>query len=736
MADQLPPLPPGATFEAPPLPPGASFEPEIRRMPRTISGAMRRMREPGYTPPVEQYGDLGRQYADVAKATGAELGKLVTGAGELLPGAAGEAAARGTQYLTGVAEQAGARTPGAGPFAKAASVIAPIPGVAQYLKAAKNLPQLIRRGAGVGAGAGAATPTGSPDISEKILPTTLGTVIGGGIPTGIAATRAGKDIFATAMGRKVQAEAQPFQKEISGLYEKPLAQQEAERLAAARTVEKMERQPSVAAERAATRAYTPEQQEALLQAQVRKGVREKAAGRRFTSEEEARIAEEAAKQSEQAAELARASIPYLEMQLLSRPTMSAEEFGAQLRNVVRKMQSDDVTARAAGANFNGVISKFGETPVVNTNELVNRAKGLAEKTRNPQVRAMLKEIEEEAKTDGKNVLSVYSSDSLRKYMSKDILSKYFAQTGADKEVLKTLKELRSSLIRAMPQEYKEALGRFRTLSRPLDIVERQGALKRVVDIDPVSTAEKLTEAQVVGEIINKAKQGNPVFSRLLEKDPSLKDSARLYFTKDLFGKDVVPSTDSLRTWLRDNERPLKQLGLYDEFKDIRSARQAADLAIESTKLAETKAKKTFAEAKGKVAAAKSVSEESEKRLKEALKLSEFPKIPKREAPVQTFVGRREAADKLVRDYQKMVSDINQSQRAEDVVKISDKAIQDLYKKQLINIDQYNELNAKLQKIRGLDDAKNEARKIIAYGAGLLGIGFLGRQTAESIVGGK
>lgn len=49
MADKLPPLPKGATLDVPPLPAGATFEPDRKRA--TISGQMRRMREPGFVPP-------------------------------------------------------------------------------------------------------------------------------------------------------------------------------------------------------------------------------------------------------------------------------------------------------------------------------------------------------------------------------------------------------------------------------------------------------------------------------------------------------------------------------------------------------------------------------------------------------------------------------------------------------------------------------------------------------------
>ncbi len=80
MADTLPPLPKGATFEAPPLPAGATFEPPAPSAPAatpeaapdrrraTISGQMRRMREPGFVPPAMpkplSAGELGQQYLE------------------------------------------------------------------------------------------------------------------------------------------------------------------------------------------------------------------------------------------------------------------------------------------------------------------------------------------------------------------------------------------------------------------------------------------------------------------------------------------------------------------------------------------------------------------------------------------------------------------------------------------------------------------------------------------------
>lgn len=196
---------------------GESVVPKQEKMPRSVSAGMRRMQAPGYQAPAQEQiptmGQLGQQYEDVAKATGAELGQLATGAGELLPGAAGEASARGTQYLKGVAEQAAQRTPGAGQISKALSLAAPIPGISRYLSGAKSLAQLARRGAGTGAAIGATAPTGSADIERKVVPIAVGAALGGAIPAAglgydaaTAATKRYADVYSGRTAAKAQEE--------------------------------------------------------------------------------------------------------------------------------------------------------------------------------------------------------------------------------------------------------------------------------------------------------------------------------------------------------------------------------------------------------------------------------------------------------------------------------------------------------------------------------------------------
>lgn len=576
--------------------------------------------------------------------------------------------------------------------------------------------------------AGMVTPTRRP-VAEFMTSLAPAAVTGG-----VGLARYGTGLARQALGGETRRAAETARQATMQRYEAPISEAQRRAEQAGRVVTQMERQPTVAAQRAGAAPLTPAQQQAALQAEVRQPVRERAGAMRVTAEEEAARAAAAARQAEQTTLGAQQAVNALEQQLLAKPTMTAEEFGSQLRGTVRQLQQKLVSARTEGSNLGQVIRAAGDQPSVNTTGVIAEAKSLARKSRNPQVLGMLSEIETLAKTGDTAALTLQQADSLRKYLHKDIISKFFPQTGADKETLNALRALRKALIEVTPQAYKEALGRFSTLSRPLDIVERQGALKRVVDVDPMSTAEKLTEAQVVGEIINKARVGNPTFSRLLETNPALKDSGRLYFTQDLFAKGAVPTRESLRTWLANNERPLRQLGLYDEFRDIRVARETAQRVVEETKLAETAAKKVATEVGKEATAARKLSEESQRRLQEALKTRMGPPVTgSRPAPIQTFVTTREQQTQAVQSLTKMRDDVSMAKTPQEVQQAVSKAADDLYKRGLIDDAGRRTMLRDVENLQSMIDAQDKARKILAYFAGIAGVGYLGRRATESMV---
>lgn len=570
-----------------------------------------------------------------------------------------------------------------------------------------------------------------------------------GVTGAVGAGRYGAGLIRRSIGRDVTKEAEAVKKATAERYGAPISEAERQRERAAGVVSQMERQPVVAAERAARAPLTAQQQAAQLQAQVRQPVREAAGARRVQAEERAARAGQLAERAEQQTLAAQQAVSALEQRMLAQPGIPAEVFGQEIRNVTKTLNKDLIDTRKTESGLGAIIQAAGDTPTVSTLGLITQAQEIGKKSRNPQVKAMMAEIESLAKTGDVDALSLYSADSLRKYLSKDIINKFFPQTGADQEVLRGLKSLRGNLIRQMPQDYREALGRFSSLSRPLDIMERQGGLKRVLDIDPISSAEKLTEAQVVGEVINKAKLGNPVFSRLLESSPNLREAARLHFTRDLFGKEVVPSEAVFRTWLQSNERPLRQLGLYDEFKSLKSSREAAQRAVDDAKLSEKAAGVVAKEAGKEAERARKLSKESERRLQEALGAAAPPtqrpgeslaealrrtRTGEKAAPIQTFIQTREKQAEAVRALTKMQDDVNAAKTATDIQNSVAKAAKDLLDRGIIDDAGYRTMMRDVAKLEDLVQARTQARKILGYFAGLAGIGFLGRRAVESIAG--
>jgi hypothetical protein len=374
----------------------------------------------------------------------------------------------------------------------------------------------------------------------------------------------------------------------------------------------------VASERVAGRQAAP-------MAAERQAVLEDVARARVAAQYEAKIAGDTAEQAaakvaqaEQNVLKAESAVNALEQQMLSAPSISKESFGKQLQTTTKKLYDDLVKLRKEAAPFKDIIEKAGNAPTVSTETMYSDLTRQINQTRNPTTRNILSSIRSELMKDNEKKFSLADADSLKGYIDNIINSKQFGDTKLDKEILNQVRKVKTGLfnaIRGPHPDYLQAMSSFRTASRPLDIVERNGALAKVIEQDPLSTAYVMQEAEVVGKIIAKAKAGNKVFERLIEKNPDIKDSAKLYFTKDLFGKETAPTETILRTWLKDKESVLRRIGIYDDFKNLRVARTTANQAVKD-------AKGVVAEAKGAYGVAQKAATEAEKRATTASKLQE------------------------------------------------------------------------------------------------------------------
>jgi hypothetical protein len=625
--------------------------------------------------------------------------------------------------------------------------------------------------------AGMVTPTRRP-VAELLTGLAPSLITGGGALARYGIGKAG-EVISTARGKPAAAEAERAKAAAFGELqpgivrtEQELAELERQAGKTQQSIEQMQRQAAIQAQRQEQAGYIPSQLSKSERARLgvkeftpprvgamqieqvkgsgkfvplRQSVVEQAAAQNVGQQGRLSQAQAMFGSAEQELNAAKQTVNELEQQLLARPGVTAEQFGGQVRKATADLNKKLDSARQEGSGFGDVIKKYGDELVVDTSKLINAINKTS--TRNPAVIKVLQDVKSLAQTrleDGEAVqkLTLADADSLRKYLSKDIFATEEGRMlAANKEVLNVLKQMRGSLINQTPNEYKQALSKFRTLSRPLDIVERNGALARVIDVDPLSTAEKLTEAQVTGEVIRKAQQGNPVFSRLLEFDPSLKESGRLYFTQSLFGKEVVPTEASLRTWLLANQRPLQQLGLYDEFRNIRTARETAQRAVNDAKGQVATAEAAVSEAQKAKDVSGSMFKTAQTRLADVLKTTEKPSdLAKRAAAAPEAAFERKLREQtntvekkraVIESLRESESNLNRATSPQQVVEQVRSLATKLKDKGLIDEEARDLLMRQADSLSRDVDAQKKAisiiKKLTTYTVGIGGAGYLAQQ---------
>ena len=531
---------------------------------------------------------------------------------------------------------------------------------------------------------------------------------------------------------------------------KPYAQTEKELGETQKVLGQMAEKPSVAASRVQAVTAGP-------QAAEREAVREKLGAKVSKEDLAQRQAQQRVDMAQKELQQSQAAVDQLEMSLSGRAGVSADELGRSLQGATAKLAKDGIAARKNAAGYDKVFANAGDKLSVDTTGFLASVNKLYDVTRNPTLQNILTELKtlgasgkgvsQEGKYVVDKALSLRSADSLKGYLDSIISSKQHKDTKLDRETLQSIRNLKNQLmmkITSSHPDYKEAVNRFREMSRPLDIVERNGSLKKVIDKDPVSTAYRMTEAEVTGHVIRKANAGNPAFSRLLETKPELQDSARLYFTKELFGKEAAPTVKSFEKFLIDNERSLRQTGLYDEFKTLNSAQKSARDAVNQAKGISEIAEQRLSSVAQQKESTEALAKKASQRLQESLKTAETPqqlaarleKAKTTPAPGQAkFASQAERQQKTLDALSELKSNLGRATKPDQVkaeVKATAEKMKDLG---LINEQQRN---AMLQEVANLGEsieAKQEAlkrvRNLVIGLSATAGVGFGGRAIERS-----
>ncbi len=298
---------------------------------------------------------------------------------------------------------------------------------------------------------------------------------------------------------------------------------------------------------------------------------------------------------------AKKAVDDLEKDLVAKPGITKQEFGKQLHEKTVELQDKYEEIRAKQSGYADAIAKAGDEPIVDTEgarlTIEDRLKKINTLSLDPLLERLKTKLVTELDGTAADRLSVPKADSLRKTLNEIIRTKISGDSAVDSETVHAISAVRDALDAALTEatpELKAARAKWAELSSPLNIVSSEGPLGDVVAMNPRARDAKMAGAEVAGHVIRRANEGHEVFSRLVGESPELRDSARLYFTQDLFGKGQVPTVNSLQGWLKTNSNSLKQLGLYDEFSSFAKAKATAQRAVKD---AQGTAKQSAAEAK-------------------------------------------------------------------------------------------------------------------------------------------
>ena len=579
---------------------------------------------------------------------------------------------------------------------------------------------------------------GGSDMAQQLTELGVATSVGA---LGLIATKLGTtsaDLIKKAFGGSAKNFADALKARSSGLIEQQRNLTKEQLDITDRVLEQMGRRPQVAQQRVSERFAVPESTAKAAQqmAPEKLAVREKLGARVSKAEAESQRAAQMSNLAQQDVQRTQSALNTIEQQMASQPGMTADDIGRLLQNTTKTLQKDGVKARKDAAGYEAVFQAAGDKPTINTTGIKESVEKLERQTRNPTLQNILYEIKSQLATDKTQALSLRSTDSLKGYLDSVIAGKEMKYGKLDKEIVRTVQNIKNQLMmksKTTHPDYGKAIDTFRQMSRPLDIVERNGALKKVIDEDPVSTAYRMTEADVTGYIIRKANAGNPVFTRLLQVRPDLKDSARLYFTKDLFGKDVAPTAKSFETWVLSNERPLRQTGLYDEFNTLRNAQRSAQQSVDDAKgFAETLAK-TAQTAEQRLGAEQKLAGKATKRLEDVLKTTETPEsLAKRmatagKAPPQqaAFATRQQQQQSLINTLDDSAALISRTTDPAEVSAAVSSSLKKLRSKNLISGKQFDEFMKDAEFLKTQTDAQTKARRILVGVAVVAGVPSIG-----------
>lgn len=708
---EIPPLPAGIkpieaavempVGDIPPLPAGvkpiltdAAYRQDIHKSPYEVEAE----RKPDDPPEglIQQFGEAKaremwkdptvRESVAISNATegylpggrvGSEVGNVIGavqmpfGLAENVPGPIGQGAAEANKFLSRfgdpdarhqgtLAAQLIPIGAGAGAAARGAkSMFEEGPTFAKWAESA------IEGGRSAGIAA-ASTPTGETDparrakekLGDVAVGATTGAALGGAVPGVVGVAKwVGKEL-GSASGKAARKAAEELRTGVNAETGKVLT--EAER-----------------AERVATEREGLEKLKAELEERATGAQEKKAAG----------------------AEAARQGV--IEKHAAG-PTSTPEAVGEQIHETAVKDMEALKKERSEKSGFEKAVKSDGGAPSVPTGQFIGDSKRLLATTKSNEIKDAVadfqKKLTNKASVKGQKEVQAVSIKQAREII-QDLNAKIETASPNAAHDLTALRDKFLSHLEETHPQMKAARKAYAELSRPLDVYERTGALKKAAMEDPYSGAGVMDPTRIKSTVLGRTSAGADALGRLIEKNPAIKDSVRGVFRQELFGQGAAtktPTPTQLRAFLQNNRLALQKSGFYDEFAAMHTERAAAEKTVE-TETAKAK------EMRG--------SDKSETQQK-----------------IDDLAKSKKQAEALKSDFSTLDTELKAARKPTDVTRAANRTAKSMVDRGIIDQAKYRSLLDEIHDVEQKNiDHERAARLVrqIVVAAGVAGAGALG-----------
>lgn len=306
--------------------------------------------------------------------------------------------------------------------------------------------------------------------------------------------------------------------------------------------------------------------------------------------------------------------------------MPFDQFAGEVRSAVDRTQSELEYYARNKSKLAELDQKWEGKKAFGGRNVVNEFERLTTTTGNPTVRAALENASNILKKemDGAGKVTFKILDDTQKVLNDAYNSGIVASSGVAKSAggagAKTIAEARDFVrkeIEAVEPEFEAARTQYAELMKPLDPYKKGGIFDQIATKDVHGYS--LNEREVVKQLIERSNAGQEGLADLLKQEPQLKEAARAYFNGVLFGVDAEKtlSNAQLNQFLNNNSKVLKEFGLFEDFKDMKAARDIAKEQIDAVKEAQKETQRIYGQLKKEEGVTSAVESEA----KEASKMT-------------------------------------------------------------------------------------------------------------------